>query len=469
MKLKNILSKYDFKIKEDLEVTKIVTSSFEASKDTIFLAIKGHLYDGNNYVVDVLNKGCKAIISEKNCDFDYTYRVKNIKKVKKELTEILYKEIIENTIFIGITGTNGKTTTSNIIYQMLSSDINVNVILVGTNGIYYQNIYKEIDNTTPDELVIFNFIVDNIKNNKMTYVVMEVSSHALSLNRIEHIYFDIGIYLNISHEHLDYYKTIDKYANAKAMLFKKLKNNKIAIINIDDNYAYKMINLENKNIAFGKKCRENKIIILYSNLERLVFSLNNQKYEIPLIGNFNAYNASSAILCLLNLGYNEENIKGILKNIKSIPGRMELYSYHHKNVIIDFAHTPQAMKNVLMFLKTQTSNKIITLFGCGGNRDKDKRPKMMEIASLYSDEVYLTSDNPRFEDPLDIMKDALMGIKNDRVHLYIDRRLAIYNAVKSLNKDEYLVILGKGHEKVQIVLDTKIKFNDLEEVEKWMV
>ena len=129
---------------------------------------------------------------------------------------------------------------------------------------------------------------------------------------------------------------------------------------------------------------------------------------------------------------------------------MELYRYHHKNVIIDFAHTPQAMKKVLMFLRTQTSNKIITLFGCGGNRDKDKRPKMMEIASLYSDEVYLTSDNPRFEDPLDIMKDALMGIKNDRVHLYVDRRLAIYNAIKSLNKDEYLVILGKGHEKYQI-------------------
>ena len=298
---------------------------------------------------------------------------------------------------------------------------------------------------------------------------MEVSSHALSLKRIEHINFDIAIYLNLSHEHLDYYKTIENYANAKSILFKKLKNNKIAIINIDDNYAYKMINLENKNIAFGKTCRENKLIVIDSNLENIKFSLNDCEYQIPLIGNYNAYNASSAILCLLNLGYNEEQINELLNNIENIPGRMELYRYHHKNVIIDFAHTPQAMKKVLMFLRTQTSNKIITLFGCGGNRDKDKRPKMMEIASLYSDEVYLTSDNPRFEDPLEIMKDALMGIKNDRVHLYIDRRLAIYNAIKSLNKDEYLVILGKGHEKYQIVLDTKIKFSDLEEVEKWII
>ena len=469
MKLSQILGVYDFKIKEDIEVTKLVTSSFEASKDTIFLALKGNLYDGNDYILDVLEKGCKAVISEKKSIYDHVYKVKNIRKIKNKLTEMIYQNIINTTIFIGVTGTNGKTTTSNIIYQMLRKDSSINVILVGTNGIFYQDVCKEIDNTTPDELVIFNFILDNIENNKKTYVVMEVSSHALSLKRIEHINFDIAIYLNLSHEHLDYYNTIENYANAKSILFKKLKNNKIAIINIDDNYAYKMINLENKNIAFGKTCRDNKLIVIDSNLENIKFSLNDCEYQIPLIGNYNAYNASSAILCLLNLGYNEEQIKELLNNIENIPGRMELYRYHHKNVIIDFAHTPQAMKKVLMFLRTQTSNKIITLFGCGGNRDKDKRPKMMEIASLYSDEVYLTSDNPRFEDPLDIMKDALMGIKNDRVHLYVDRRLAIYNAIKSLNKDEYLVILGKGHEKYQIVLDTKIKFSDLEEVEKWII
>ena len=167
-------------------------------------------------------------------------------------------------------------------------------------------------------------------------------------------------------------------------------------------------------------------------------------------------------------GINNNQIKETLANIKQIEGRMELHKYNDKNVIIDFAHTPKAMETVLTYLREQTNNRIITLFGCGGNRDKDKRPKMMEIATLYSDEVYLTSDNPRFEDPLDIIKDTLLGMKNDHVHLFVDRRIAIYNALKNLGKNEYLLILGKGHEKEQIVLDKKIRFNDLEEVERWM-
>lgn len=466
MKLDVILKELGIECHHDIEINKLTTNSKEASENDIFLAIKGNLYDGNDYIDEVIKQGCKVIFSEYNNL--KTYKSRNIYKTKKIITKLLYSDIIENTSFIGVTGTNGKTTTTHIIYHILRTREEYNVILVGTSGIYYNDIHLDINNTTPDELVIFNFIKDNINNNRKTYVVMEVSSHSLSLNRIDHIDFDMAIYLNLSHEHLDYYKTIEEYGKAKSSLFKKIKNNKIAIINIDDNYAYKMIFLDNDNQFFGKNCYKNKIKIIESDLKKITFMFNNEKYEMKLIGNYNVYNAASAILCLKNLGFSYNEIKDNLKQIDKIPGRMEIYTYHNKNVIIDFAHTPVAMKKVLMFIKNQTNNKVITLFGCGGNRDREKRPQMMEIATLYSDEVYLTSDNPRFEDPLDIMKDALMGIKNDRVHLYVDRRLAIYNAVKSLNNGDFLLILGKGNEHEQIVLDNKIKFNDLDEVEKWM-
>lgn len=467
MKLKELFSKLNLDTEENIDINRIVTDSRTIQENDLFIAFKGSLYNGNDYINEVINKGCRVILSQEK-QGKYIHKVKNIINLKNKITEILYNDIINETFFIAVTGTNGKTTTSYIIYKLLKDQENINVILVGTNGIYYKDVHQELDNTTPDELIIFNFIKDNINNSLKTYVIMEVSSHSLSLNRIDHINFDIAIYLNLSHEHLDYYQTMDKYSNAKSLLFTKLKNKKIAIINIDDNYAYKMLNLNNKNICFGKNIATNKITLKESNLENLSFTIDNSEYKTKIIGNYNIYNLASAILCLKEIGISDEIIKEKLIKLDNIEGRMEIHTYQHKNIVIDFAHTPQAMKKALMFLRTQTSNKIITLFGCGGNRDKEKRPKMMEIASLYSDEVYLTSDNPRFEDPLEIMKDCLMGIKNDRVHLYIDRRLAIYNALKNLNKDEYLVILGKGHEKEQIVLDNKIRFNDLEEVEKWM-
>ncbi len=468
MKISKIMEKLainDFK--NDGEINRVVTNSNDIKSGDIFLAIKGNLYNGNDYIDKVIEKGCKCIFSEQISN-NFTIKTDNILEIKDKLIELLYKDIYEKCFFIGVTGTNGKTTTTHIIYEVLKKYVDSPIILVGTNGIYFNNHKTEIENTTPDELVIFNFIKENINDNEKVYIVMEVSSHALSLNRLNHITFDIAVFLNLSHEHLDYYNNMTNYANAKALLFNKVKESGTAIINLDDQYAYKMINLANKNIFFGKKYRLNQFIINKSDLKELIFNYNGENYKLPIIGNYNAYNACAAINVLKILNISTDDIKEGLENLKQISGRMELHIYNNKNIIIDFAHTPLAMKNVLTFVRSLTCNKIVTLFGCGGNRDKDKRPKMMEVASLYSDEVYLTSDNPRFEDPLDIIKDTLIGMKNDQVHLFIDRRLAIRNAVKNLNKDEYLLILGKGHENFQIVLDKKIRFNDLEEVEKWI-
>lgn len=468
MKISKIMEElgiHSFKNEDD--INRVITNSNDIKKGDIFLAIKGNLYNGNDYINEVIDKGCRCIFSEQISN-DFTIKTKNIYQIKDKLIELLYKDIYEKCIFIGVTGTNGKTTTTHIIYQVLKNFVDYPVVLIGTNGIYYKDNKIEIENTTPDELIIFNYLKENINNTEKIYIVMEVSSHALSLNRLNHINFDVAVFLNLSHEHLDYYKNMDNYASAKAKLFFKVKKEGTSIINIDDQYSYKMINLANKNIFFGKKCNQNQFIIKESNLKELVFTYNGEDYSLPLIGNYNACNACAAINVLQALNIDIKNIKTAFKNLKQIPGRMELHTYHNKNIIIDFAHTPLAMKKVLTFVRSLTCNKIVTLFGCGGNRDKDKRPKMMEVASLYSDEVYLTSDNPRFEDPLDIIKDTLMGMKNDHVHLFVDRRLAIRNAVKNLNKDEYLLILGKGHENVQIVLDKKIRFNDLEEVEKWI-
>lgn len=450
----------------DEKINRVVLNSKEVEKGDIYLAIKGEIYDGNDFINEAIKNGSPLVFSERITK-ENVIKVSSINEIKDKLIYLIYKDIIDKTRFIGVTGTNGKTSTSNIIYQILKANLDCNVILVGTNGIYYQDQIKSIDNTTPDELVIFNFL-QNIKNDKEIIVVMEVSSHALSFNRLAHIYFDLAIYLNLSHEHLDYYKTLDNYANAKSLLFSKLKNEKIAILNIDDEYTYKMINLSNKNYFFGRKTKNNSFKINKSDLTGLYFNFNNIDYFVPILGTYNVYNLVATIMACSFFGINNNQIKETLANIKQIEGRMELHKYNDKNVIIDFAHTPKAMETVLTYLREQTNNRIITLFGCGGNRDKDKRPKMMEIATLYSDEVYLTSDNPRFEDPLDIIKDTLMGMKNDHVHLFVDRRIAIYNALKNLDKNEYLLILGKGHEKEQIVLDKKIRFNDLEEVERWM-
>ena len=435
--------------------------SRKIKKGDTFIAID----NGRNYIEDAIKKGAKKIITEDKIYSVDTVIVNDTREYLANLLEKKFKKKLNKITLIGITGTNGKTTTSYLIYQLFNL-FNIKCAYIGTIGFYLENSIKPLSNTTPDLMELYEIFDECIKKNAQV-IVMEVSSHALKLNRVLGLKFDYAIFTNLTHDHLDFHNNLDDYKESKRRLFNVLKNNKYAIINSDDKYYKDFMFDKNNNITYGLD--GNYKILDYSlNINNSSFSLihDKRKYfinlNLPCL--YNIYNYVAALSVLNIYGFSIEEIIKKTKYLKAPAGRMDLTN----NVIIDYAHTPDAILNVLKNVKMFKTGKIITIIGCGGNRDKLKRPIIGEIATNNSDYVIFTNDNPRNENEEDIMKDITYNLSNRNYEIIYNREEAIKKGISIKNKNDILLILGKGHEKYQIIKNSKIHFDDKEILLKYL-
>mgnify|MGYP004665437097 CR=1 FL=1 len=410
------------------------------------------------YVYDAVKNGASLIISKFKYD-NNTIIVDDPKQYYNEYIYNKYYDKIKDLTLIGITGTNGKTTTSYIIYEILNK-MNVKCAYIGTIGFYKNNQIKVLNNTTPDIEELYEYLYEcSLENIK--YVVMEVSSHALDQDRVYGLKYDACIFTNLTEDHLDYHKNMDEYKKTKMLLFDKLRNKRIAIINSDDcNYKDFMFD-NNYNVKVGK-FGDYKIKNIKLNIDSLDLTFNFKKdyfKHLNLVGKYNAYNYLEAVATLNYLNFDLNKILEV--DVFAPPGRMYLINYKNNKIFIDYAHTPDAMEKVLKSVNDFKKNKIITIFGCGGDRDKNKRSIMGNIASSYSDKVIITNDNPRNENENNIISDIVMGIKKENYEIIKDRKKAIIEGISYLNDNDILLILGKGHENYQIINGKKRYFSDL--------
>ena len=447
---------------------KYETDSRKVKPGQIFVAIVGHTVDGHDYIDQAIKNGASKLIVSKEGNYGISYEIVN--DTEEYLTNALVKEYskeFENMDFIGVTGTNGKTTTCYLIYQMLSK-LGCSVAYMGTIGFYYQDKKIILNNTTPDILTIYNLLLE-AKEAGIKTVVMEVSSHSLCYKRIAGLKYKVGGFTNLTEDHLDFHKDLEDYLNAKLKLIDYLDKDAKMLVNSDDEASKKW---QDKYycLTYGEN-KSNYQIIRYDitpSKTTLEFKYLDDNYQITtnLTSKFNVYNYLLALSIVHEYGYSINEILDITKDIYPPKGRCETYEVNDAYAVIDYAHTPDAVEKVIEAYTELKKARIITIVGCGGDRDNKKRPIMGGIASDLSDYVIFTNDNPRTEDPNKIMNDIIAGVKKDNYEIIFDRREAIDKAINMLEKDDILLILGKGHEDYQIIGHEKIHLDDSEEVLK---
>ena len=430
--------------------------SRKVEKGDTFIALK-EVNDGHKYIEDAIKNGASKIIAEYgNYSVDTLIVEDTLEYLNKYLYDNYYNEI-KNLKLIGVTGTNGKTTTCYLLYQALNL-LNLKCAYIGTLGFYNQEYQKLLNNTTPNILDIYEMLL-YCKENNYKYVAMEVSSQGLFYNRLDNILFDYAVFTNLTQDHLDFHKTMENYLFEKQKLFKKLKENGKKIINIDD--EYKDYFLDKNCITYGFNDSDYKIDSVVSNLYNMTFKINNILFNTKLIGRHNVYNLSVVIIILKLIGIEEDKIVDIVSKLNHAKGRMDTVEYKDNLIIIDYAHTPDAVEKIIKCV-SNIGRRIITIIGCGGNRDKLKRPIMGDIATKCSDYVIFTSDNPRDEDPLLIINDIVQNLDTFNYEIEENREKAIKKGIQKLEKNDILLLLGKGHEDYQIIKGVKYHFSDME-------
>ena len=417
-----------------------------------FIALRGIKDDGHNYISEAISNGASKIICEYG-DYPNMVKVENSIDYLHNYVKDKYLPYINKLKLIGITGTNGKTTTSFLIYQALNK-LSIKCAYIGTIGFYIDGKIKDNINTTPDILSIYQMLIKCVKE-KVEYVVMEVSSQGLAYNRVDGLKFDYAIFTNLTLDHLDYHKTMDNYLHAKMKLFDNLKEDGIGIINSDDQYYKKFIT--DNTITYGV-LGDYKIRDINYSINNSSFTVNNIKYESNLIGEYNIYNLCVVIIILNLLKIDSDKIRDIVYSLKSAPGRMEKINYNDSIIIIDYAHSPDAVKKVLEALKDK--GNVTTIIGCGGNRDRSKRKEMGKIATKYSNYVIFTADNPRDEEIEDIIIDMIQNVDSFNYEIELNRKNAIIKGIQRLKKNDILLVLGKGHEEYQEIKGVKYPFSD---------
>ena len=474
MKLYDIISNLKFigiKNYQELNIDSLSCDSNEKINDGIYFCIKGINRDGHNYAKDAIENGAVCLVVEKFLDLPITQiLVENSRIAMSFISSVFYETYKSKMKFIGITGTNGKTTTTFLIREILTK-LGKSVGLIGTEGIYINHLLLPANLTTPDPIDLHKLIKD-MDNNGCEYCVMEVSAHAIALNKIDNIYYDIVGLTNITKDHLDYFINMENYMKCKASLF-DYKHAKFGIINTDVKYGKEISKRSNIEIQTVGKDADIKIIDSNKGLSGTDFKFQYRdkiyKAHTNLIGDYNISNIMMAIACLINLGINiNDIIDTINTNEFIVPGRFNVLNLDtNYNVIIDYAHTPDGIKNVLTAIKNLPIARLITVFGCGGNRDKTKRSEMGEVATDLSDFVIVTSDNPRFENPELIIDDIMAGIKSNNAYRIENRKSAIKYAL-SIAKANYVVaILGKGAENYQDINGVKIPYSDYDVVDNY--
>lgn len=442
----------------------------------IFVAVPGSKVDGSKYINDALNKGAAWIVAQKQVGFisDKVVVHDNPAVALGDLARAFYNTDQLDMSVIGITGTNGKTTVSYLLeYIFTNSGLSTGV--VGTVNYRWMGKTIEASMTTPDCLKIHEML-SMMDKDGVELVIMEVSSHALAQDRVAGIDFDAGVFTNLTQDHLDYHQDMEEYFQAKAKLFLSQDRKKPfkAVINQDDTYGQRLLKDIPGAMGFGlddskKPALSGKLVKNDRTGVSIECSYNGLRWTTasPLCGRHNASNLLAAQGVALSIGLSPEKFK-CLETVDQVPGRLEKVPNNAGlDIYVDYAHTPDALENICLSIKSLDFARMLLVFGCGGNRDRTKRPLMGQVAARYADVVFLTSDNPRLEDPMSIIEDVIPGLEGcQNLQVEVERRKAIRMAVKSMTKGDVLVVAGKGHENYQDIMGKKHWFSDVEEIKK---
>jgi len=463
----------------DIMVANIAFDSRKVGKDSMFVAVKGTQVDGHKFIEKAITLGAKVVVCENlptDLNDEVTYvNVKNSGKALGGLASNFYDNPSEKLKLVGITGTNGKTTCVTILFKLFMG-MGYKTGLLSTVENKIGNLIIPATHTTPNPVEL-NALLAEMVESGCDYVFMEVSSHAIEQGRIAGLDFDGGVFTNITHDHLDYHKTFKNYINVKKKFFDDLGKNAFALTNIDDRRGEVMLqNTKAKKHTYAvKKMADFKAKIVENSLLGLQLILNDKEFYSRLIGEFNAYNLLAVYGTAMLLGHDDMEVLTILSDLQSAEGRFDYIVSETKNIvgIVDYAHTPDALEKVLTTIDNLKAgdSKVITVVGCGGDRDRKKRPIMAKVACDYSDQVILTSDNPRTEDPYAILEEIEKGIPpyaTQKVLMIENRRQAIKTACTLANENDIILVAGKGHEKYQDISGVKHHFDDKEELKTFL-
>lgn len=472
MKLKEIIDKFEFLESNlssfDIDIDGIAYDSRECQENYIFFAIKGLKFDGHEYIEKAKEKQAKVFVidDEKYKSEEYSWiLVENSRKSLSGFSNLYFDMPSAKMKIIGVTGTNGKTTTTNLIAEILKSK-GKNVAVIGTLGVSYNGKDYPGNRTTPEALELHGMFKTMLED-KVEYVIMEVSSHALDLYRVEDIKFDAAVFTNLTQDHLDYHENMENYFLAKLKLFELVDaNGGNMVVNADDLYGKRIIEMFEKAKSYSiVEDSDYRAENVHLHSRGVDFKLHDQGFMVPLNGKFNIYNSLAATIVCENEGISLTEIKDILNSFKNVPGRFQRIESKAKfEIIVDYAHTPDSLENIIRTAREFTKGQIITVFGCGGDRDASKRPIMGEIVAKYSDYPIITSDNPRTEDPDLIIKDIIPGVEKEigdkEYKVEVDRRKAIEFALNIAKENDIILIAGKGHEDYQEINGVKHPFDD---------
>lgn len=453
----------------DVEVLDVTQDSRLVKEGSLFVCIKGAAFDGHNFAREMLEKGAAAVVTEKDLGLEHQVIVENTRKIFSFICANFFNNPADKLKLIGLTGTNGKTTTTFLIKQILEN-VGKKVGLIGTVQNMIGDEAYPAKYTTPDPYELQKLFAKMVDAG-CEYCVMEVSSQALAQGRVNGLRFTLGAFTNLTQDHLDYHKTWENYFNSKRLLF---ENCDIAVTNADDENGLKIIEGLNFKKVITYAINRNDATYVAKNVN---FKPNGVEYEIvgdtigrcncPIPGRFSVYNSLCAAACALALGVSFDSVLMAISKSQGVKGRIEVVPCDRDfTIIIDYAHSPDGLENIITALKEIAKGRVVTLFGCGGDRDKTKRPKMGRIAAELSDFCIVTSDNPRSENPSAIIDDILVGMKDVKTPYKVveNRKEAIAYAIEHAKKDDIILLAGKGHETYQILPTGTIHFDEREVV-----
>jgi UDP-N-acetylmuramoyl-L-alanyl-D-glutamate--2,6-diaminopimelate ligase len=477
--LKDILYKVAIEVVKgstDLPVNKIEFDSRKIQENDIFVAIRGTVSNGHDFIEKAINLGATAIVCDTLPEIIVTgvtyIQVKDTNTALAYLAANFYNNPSQNLKLVGITGTNGKTTIASLLYQLFKK-AGYKVGLLSTVKIMVDDLEYKATHTTPDSLTI-NYYLSEMNAAGVEYCFMEVSSHGVHQKRTEGLHFAGGVFTNLSHDHLDYHATFAEYRDVKKSFFDHLPKTAFALTNVDDkNGAVMFQNTSARKLTYAlKSYADYKAQILENQLSGLLLKINESEVWVRLIGTFNAYNLLAIYGTAVELGLDKLEVLRLLSELESVSGRFQYIVSDQKiTAVVDYAHTPDALENVIKTINDIRTNneQLITVVGCGGDRDKTKRPIMAHIASSMSNKVIITSDNPRTEDPVDIIADMEKGVQpqNQKKTLSIvDRKQAIKTACQLAGPNDIILIAGKGHETYQEIQGIRHDFDDMKIVKE---
>ena len=473
MKLKEMLqgiSVLEMTADPELEINYVYFDSRKVQPGSLFMAISGFASDGNRFLPMAMDKGAAAVVTAKKPEQDVPYvLVDNDRLALAMLGTNFYGKPAESMTMIGITGTNGKTSVTLLLKQVLEKLLGAKVGLIGTMA---NQIGQEIiptERTTPESFDLQELFA-RMRDADCSHVVMEVSSHALTLDRVGGVHFDVAAFTNLTEDHLDFHKTMDAYCDAKAMLFQR---SDACVINMDDNYSPRILEKAAGNVlrtsAYAGDLYARDVILLSDGVAfTAVCQGEEASVQVPIPGKFTVYNALTVLGIAKQLGISLADCAAALKTVEGVKGRVEVVPTPGEDftVLIDYSHTPDALENVITTVQDFCQGRVITVFGCGGDRDPIKRPIMGEIGVKLADFAIITSDNPRTEDPLAIIDDILKGVDSSMGPYVVvpERRTAIRYAMDIAQKDDIIVLAGKGHETYQEINGVKYHLDEREEV-----